>query len=113
MIDIVGELNRVERFKHAGVDENCGNDKIEDPPDEIAKRKAHLVSRKQTSNTQRPTSNAQLFTHFELSVRRLRHRFFFRQASQPPSSTNTSGSCASLRRRSATSRARSQLCALQ
>jgi hypothetical protein len=43
MIVFVGELNRIECFKHAGVDENCGNDKIDNPPDEIAERKAHLL----------------------------------------------------------------------
>ena len=41
MIDIVRELNRIECFKHAGIDENCGNDKIEDPPN---KRFNHLTT---------------------------------------------------------------------
>src|SRR5581483_2740099 len=36
MIDIVSELDGIECFKHASVNENCGNDKIDDAPDEIA-----------------------------------------------------------------------------
>src|SRR4051794_22405505 len=45
-------------------------------------------------------------------VGRLLH-LFFSHASHPPSSTNTSGSCASLRRRRATSRLALQLRLLQ
>jgi hypothetical protein len=40
MIDVVGELNRIQCFKHTGVNENRGNDKIEDPPN---KRSNHLT----------------------------------------------------------------------
>ena len=36
MIDVVSKLDRVERFKHAGVNENCGNDKIDNSPEQIA-----------------------------------------------------------------------------
>src|SRR4029453_15968060 len=34
MIDVVSELDRIECFKHTGVKKNCGNHKIENPPDE-------------------------------------------------------------------------------
>jgi len=34
MIDIVGELDRIEYFKRAGVNENGGNEQIDNPPDE-------------------------------------------------------------------------------
>ena len=34
MINVVGELDRIDCFKHAGVNENCANDKIENAPDE-------------------------------------------------------------------------------
>src|SRR5436189_93613 len=34
MIDIVGELDRIDYFKYAGVNENGGNNNVENPPDE-------------------------------------------------------------------------------
>jgi len=34
MIDVVSELDRIERFKHAGINENGGKDEIDNPPDE-------------------------------------------------------------------------------
>jgi hypothetical protein len=43
MIDVVSELDRIEYFKSAGINKNCANDKIEGPPEEIARRKAHLL----------------------------------------------------------------------
>src|SRR6266496_3565918 len=140
MIDIVGELDRIEYFKSAGVNENGGNDKVDNPPDEIAPAcnecagaDGNYCGRNQDRCQNRPkdlparhlsrkcpTHNVQLARQqsFDigcsvLSVRRFLHLLFFSQASQPPSSTNTSGSCASFRNRSATSRARSQLCVLQ
>jgi len=33
MIDIVGELDRIDRFKHASINENGGNDKVDNPPE--------------------------------------------------------------------------------
>src|SRR6266436_9360227 len=102
IINVVGELNWIEGFDRAGINENAPNDKTNDPPEEIDGRNAHLLHKQQTSNAERPTPHTQLAAHSELSVgrraldvRRLLHLFFFSQASHPPSSTNTSGSCAS------------------
>jgi len=34
IIDVAGESDWIERFYHAGVNENAANDKFRDPPDE-------------------------------------------------------------------------------
>ena len=34
IIDVAGESDWIERFDHAGVNENAANDKFRDPPDE-------------------------------------------------------------------------------
>jgi hypothetical protein len=34
MIDIVGELDRIDCLKCAGINENGGNEQIDNPPDE-------------------------------------------------------------------------------
>jgi hypothetical protein len=33
MVDIVGQLNRIECFKRASIDKNGGNDQIDNSPD--------------------------------------------------------------------------------
>src|SRR6266700_1299592 len=33
IVDVISKLDRIERFNSAGVDENCGNDKIDRAPD--------------------------------------------------------------------------------
>src|ERR1700736_5944257 len=76
VVDVVGELDRVERLNYAGINKNSAEDKIDDAPGVL---------------------------HFgDLS-----------HSSQPPCKTKTSVSCASSRRRFATSRAALQLSALQ
>src|SRR5205814_9989216 len=92
IIDVGGELNRIKCLERSSVNEDAGEKKIEN-------------SRENTPNTERTNITRQFDIRPSLlDVRCLVHLFFFSHASQPPSSTNTSESCASLRRRRATSR---------
>src|SRR6266550_4811846 len=97
MIDIVGELDRIDYFKYAGVNENGGNDKVENPPDEIAPAcntrassdgnyrggnqdrcqdwpkdlpARHWPSKRRTPNIQRPTSNFSHILNWAFGVER-------------------------------------------
>jgi hypothetical protein len=55
IVDVVGELDWIERLNPAGINENGGNDKIDNAPE-----KFHRLSKRPTLNAQQPTPN---FSH--------------------------------------------------
>src|SRR6266536_249169 len=84
IIDVISELERIERLDRSGINENSADNQIHNSPDEFH-------DSEQTSNIQRPTPNAQLVDQDTLgvgcsmlSVRRLLHFFDFSHSSQPP-----------------------------
>jgi len=118
VVDVVGETNRIERFNRAGVNENATDYKIDNAPCDGTPRENHLLQKRPSA--QRPTPNIEcrgsefpIIRGSTFSVRCLLHFFVLSHSSQPPSSTKTFLSCASSRKRRATSRLALQLWLLQ
>src|SRR5262244_3340676 len=89
MIDVVSELDGIKGFKHPGINKNCGNDKIDNSPDE---RLNHLtIYRVNDSSSPRLPTRPRARTHQEAALpyaaaQRLpgRDRSFGRCNKQPP-----------------------------
>ena len=101
IIDIVGELNRINCFERSGVDENAGENKIENSPEN-------------TPNTQRTNVTRQFDVRCSIVRRSVFGSSVLLHPRFPAAFEHEHvGSCASLRRRWATSRLALQLRLLQ
>ena len=65
IVDVVRELDGVERFDYAGVNENATDDKIDNAP-----RNLHWPGKLRTPNVQCPMSNADALNFWPLDVGR-------------------------------------------